>query len=416
MEKSYGNSVSPQIKTVVVAGGGAAGLTAAWFAAEAGAKVILLERNDRAGNKIVMSGGSRCNLLPVFFSPDDYFTSGTLRSVANVFKTWPLDQCRDWFEREIGLELQKEEISNKWFPASQSGREVRDALVREVKRKGVEIRYDCSITGFQRIENSLEIVANQKVIIADALIMATGGFSVPTAGTDGSGHKILEANNIPAGPVYPALVPLTGTHPGGAALQGITLQVESRIEENGKTLAVANRAGFVFTHKGFSGPAVLDLAHWLIHPPENARKLVVNWASMTPDAWETALKPAKMLVSNRVAAFLPERLADALCAEAGLTGINLSECSREKRKKLVALLTAYVIPVRGHEGFKKAEVTGGGVPLSVIDLKKMALREIPGVYVCGEIVDVFGRIGGFNFYWAWVSGRLAGLSSADISA
>jgi predicted Rossmann fold flavoprotein len=400
-------------KHIVVAGAGAAGLTAAWFAASTGHNVTLLERNSRAGNKIVMSGGSRCNLLPMVLSDDDYFTTGSTKTLSNVFKTWRLEDCKAWFEHTIHLELLAEEESNKWFPASQSGKEVRDALVKAVQKAAVQIIYDSPLHHLEKSGERFRLFVGGQTLEADAVIISTGGYSVPGSGTDGSGHRLLESLGVPAGPVHPALVPLLGPHPANAALQGISLEVASSVWEGQKLLASSKRSGFVFTHRGFSGPAILDLSHWIVTGTRKERRLCINWDGSTAEEWEKRLQPAKTHPANRVAEYLPARLADALVTEAGLNGVNLAECPRDKRKLLIKLLTAYELTITGNEGFGKAEVTGGGVPLQEINPKTMALRNHPCIFLCGEILDVFGRIGGFNFYWAWVSGRLAGLSAAQ---
>ena len=397
---------------VIILGAGAAGLTAAIFAAQGGNKVLVLEKAPTAGRKILMSGGTRCNVLPVEVDVRDFVTSSSPNLLNKVFKSWSLEACRRWFTDEIGLDMVTEEASNKWFPASNSAKEVRDLLLDAALRAGARFRYN---SGAERIEQKCD--GHWKVTtfdgasyVAPKVILATGGLSIPTTGTDGDGHRILQALGQDLVPTYPALTPLKGKHPGHENLAGLSLEVGLKVTDHGKQVGASNRRGFLFTHKGFSGPAVLDVSHWVIKDPKV--ELEVDWLATGPAWWEEQLGPSKTQVSTRVREFLPERLARAIMEESGIPlHRNLAELGKADRKRLVDLLCRYPLHPAGHEGYKKAEVTGGGVRLEDIDTATMEHRKLPGLFVCGEIVDVFGRIGGFNFYWAWVSGRLAGISS-----
>lgn len=181
------------------------------------------------------------------------------------------------------------------------------------------------------------------------------------------------------------------------------------------------------SYKGFSGPSVLDLSHhavrWLNSSnsspistsPNSGPCLIVNWTNETSEVWNERLLagPGVALVSNTLRKHgIRERLADALCQETGLVDRKMSQVKGAERVALVSLLTRYPLKITGSEGYKKAEVTGGGVPLETLNLATMQVKGLAGLYLCGEILDVFGRIGGFNFYWAWVSGRLAGMGAA----
>lgn len=249
--------------------------------------------------------------------------------------------------------------------------------------------------------------------------MATGGLSYPAVGTDGMGHSFLSKLGHTIKPTYPALTPLLGPHPGGEKLPGISLDVVASVKGiHSKKTVEAQRTGFLFTHRGYSGPAILDVSHLLVKSMEGIEnvqpQLLLNWCGEDPSFWrETMIKQrSKALLSNWLSRFMPERLASALCKEAGLQSKSVAELTIEERERLIELLTCYPLPVKGHAGYKMAEVTGGGVSLEEIKTSSMESKKHPGLYVCGEVVDVFGRIGGFNFYWAWLSGRLAGIGSA----
>lgn len=398
---------------VVIIGAGAAGLTAAIFAANGGARVCLLERTDRAGRKILMSGGTRCNVLPVRMSPSDYTTDSSPNLLKRIFKSWSVERCKDWFEKELGLNLACEEHSNKWFPVSNSAIEVRDLLLKRALNLGVEILYNQLIDSVHK-EGGNWVASDSTSGIkysSPNLIVATGGLSVPKSGTDGSGHKFLKDINVPLKPTYPALTPLSGPHPGTENLAGVSLKVELSTAEKS-----ASREGFLFTHKGYSGPSVLDLSHYAtrhvmgLGPKPDYR---VNWTGIDVHELEDLFQiEGRRTVQSFLKLMLPRRVADALETEISFKDRRLAELSRNERNDLKQVLTAYPLPWASHEGYRKAEVTGGGVPLEALNTATMELKDYPGLIVCGEIIDVFGRIGGFNFYWAWVSGRLAGMFAA----
>lgn len=395
-------------------GAGAAGLTAAIFAAQSGANVLVLERTDKAGKKILMSGGTRCNVLPVEMSLDDFSTGSSPNLMKRIFKSWSVDACKEWFETELNLPLACELETNKWFPVTNEAKDVRDALLNQAISLGVEIRYDAPVQSLRHEDGLWKLITSDgKLVETEKVILSSGGYSVPTIGTDGMGHRTLDVLGIPITPTYPALTPLTGAHPGGGSLAGMTVQVSIHIREaNGKMVATNHRSGFLFTHNGFSGPAILDVSHHVIRPMEAgepAPLVEVNWTGMNPHELEKHFLRGNTLVSSVVGRFVPARLAEALIAETYLVGITIADMRSAERKALIKLMTAYPLEITGHEGYRKAEVTGGGVPLEAIDTATMQVKGFPGLYLCGEILDVFGRIGGFNFYWAWVTGRLAGL-------
>lgn len=401
---------------VLILGAGAAGLTAAIFAAQRGLDVLVLEKAPMAGRKILMSGGTRCNVLPVEMDIRDFVTSSSPNQLNKVFKSWSLEACRHWFADEIGLDMVTEIESNKWFPASNSAKEVRDLLLEAATHAGARFRYNSGAKALVRSEDGTWAVTtfDDMRYTAPAILLATGGLSVPTTGTDGDGHRILQKLGQDLEPTYPALTPLKGEHPGADNLAGLSLEVGLRVTEHGKQVGTSNRRGFLFTHRGFSGPAVLDVSHWVVNDPSVG--LEVDWLAAGTEWWEDQLGPSKTQVSTKVREFLPERLARAIMEESGIPGHrNLAELGKVDRKRLVGLLCRYPLHPIGHEGYKMAEVTGGGVRLEDIDTATMEHHQLPGLYVCGEIVDVFGRIGGFNFYWAWVSGRLAGKSINTMS-
>ncbi len=406
---------------VVVIGAGAAGLLAALFARRGGASVLLLERTADGGRKILISGGGRCNILPSREAPERFVTGSSPNTLRRILRSWPLAEQRAFLERELGMRLVLERESGKLFPESQRARDVRDRLVARVREAGARVRFGAKVTGLRPPAAPAEgwaiEIAGEPALEASAVVVATGGLSVPATGSDGTGLAIARALGHDIHAPYPALTPLVAHPPVHAHLAGVSLDVTLRAP--GARPRFAATGGFLFTHRGYSGPAVLDASHLAVRsradggPP---RPITVQWTSWDRAAWERALlegRGRRAAVGTLVARRMPSRLAAQLLAEAGVpSDLPAARLDREARRRLVALLAEYPLPWTGDEGFKKAEVTGGGVSLAVIDPRTMESRRHPGLYLCGEMLDAFGPIGGHNFQWAWATGRAAGLAVA----
>ena len=433
--------MSSERPSVVVVGAGAAGIVAAGFAARSGARVQLLERTKDGGRKILISGGGRCNILPSVVDPADYVTQSSPHIVKQVLKSWPLEEQKRFFEEELQIPLKLEEESGKLFPVSDKARDVRDGLLDWARKQGAEITFGVTVVGLRpgteergekRERTSWQVVTDLGTIQADRVILATGGLSVPNTGSDGTGLKILEVLGHTINPTHPALAPLTLTPHRYESLAGISLPVTIR-DGDGKK-AFRTTGGFLVTHRGWSGPTALNVSHLTLPtadsasppgPPVSASPpgplpanrgggahLFVSWGRLSKADWETELTTGSKLVANVLKQHLPERLADVLFAESGVPADRtVAQLRREERERLLAVLCSWPLPYTGDEGYKKAEVTGGGVALSEIVPQTMESRVRPGLYVCGEALDVFGPIGGYNFHWAWASGRLAGMGA-----
>jgi predicted Rossmann fold flavoprotein len=243
--------------------------------------------------------------------------------------------------------------------------------------------------------------------------VATGGLSLPGTGSDGTGLEIVRRLGHTVHPTYPALTPLTLDPPRYAPLAGISRAVT--LSAPGPKRTLTTHGGFLFTHRGYSGPAVLDLSHLAVRsrlaggPPQ---PFFVQWTEMDSAAWDRLLREGTGTVTGLVRRYLPDRLAEALLADAGVDGARgLAQLPREERRRLVEALAHHPLPWTGDEGYRKAEVTGGGVALSEVDPRTLESRLHPGLFLCGEILDAFGPIGGYNFLWAWATGRAAGLGA-----
>lgn len=395
-------------RQVVVVGAGAAGVVAAGFAARAGAKVILLERTREGGKKILISGGGRCNVLPSQVDPAQYITASSPHIVKQILRSWPLEDQRRFFEEVIGIPLKLEEESGKLFPVSDKARDVRDGLYRWAKEGGVDLQFGISVIGARPADPTTRWVVTTDLgtIEASKVIIATGGLSVPLTGSDGTGLKILEALGHTLNPTYPALTPLTLTPHRYEDLAGVSLTVTIR-DGDGKK-AFRTTGGFLVTHRGWSGPTALNVSHLT----REGATLLVSWGTLTSAEWEEELTGGSKLVVNVVKGHLPERLATVLFAESAIPADRtVAQLRKEERDRLLSVLCSWPLPVTGDEGYKKAEVTGGGAALAEIVPQTMESRKHPGLFIVGEALDVFGPIGGYNFHWAWASGRLGGLGA-----
>ena len=382
-----------QARRVAIIGAGAAGTMAAIFAASAGAEALLLERTADGGRKILISGGGRCNILPARLDERRFVTDSSPNTLRKILRSWPLAEQIDFFQRALEMPLVEETETAKLFPASNRARDVRDRLL------------SLAADGW-RVERE-----GGAPLGVDAVIVASGGLSVPNTGSDGRGLGMLESLGHTIHPTYPALTPLVAQGSPLGTLAGISRPVT--ITARDARRAAVSSGGFLFTHRGYSGPSVLDVSHVAVRSRvegDRSARLTVRWTDLDESAWESALQPAgSRTVAGVLRQELPERLADALAALADVAPTRpLAQLRREERHRLIAVLVRGELPWTGDEGYRKAEVTGGGVSLAEIDPRTMESRRHRGLFICGEVLDAFGPIGGYNFLWAWATGRAAG--------
>ena len=399
---------------VVVVGGGAAGLTAAIFAARAGARTVVLERTRQGGKKIVVSGGGRCNVLPSVSDADRFVTDSSPRLLRRMLESWPLDAQRRFFEDDLGVPLALEPETGKLFPASDRATDVRDALVEAARQAGAALRFSTTVADAAPGADGWTVrLADGSAIAAQTVIVATGGLSVPKTGSDGWGLALARHTGHRTEPTYPALAPLTADPAPHAALAGVSLP-DAHVRARQPRGVFATSGGFLFTHRGYSGPAVLNVSHLTALARGPRPQVEVAWTGMDAADWRAVLtEPGRGLVATSLRAHLPTRLAERLQAEARIpTDRARADLRRDERTRLIEALTAYALPWTGDEGYKKAEVTGGGVGLGEVDTRTLESRHVPGLHFAGEVLDAFGPIGGYNFQWAWATGRLAGLGAA----
>jgi predicted Rossmann fold flavoprotein len=398
---------------VVVIGAGAAGLLAAAFAAGEGRRVLLVERTRDGGRKILISGGGRCNILPSAVKAEWFVTDSSPHSLRNILRGWPLAAQRRFFEDELGLPLVLEEESGKLFPVSNRARDVRDRLVEHARACGAEVRFNSTVTGLAPSGGGWLVGLDGGASLRTrVVVVATGGLSVPNTGSDGAGLGLVESLGHLVHPTYPALTPLTTKVTRWTDLSGVSL--EAHLTAPPETPHYSQRQGLLFTHRGLSGPAVLNISHVFTRPRTGAPPpILAQFGSLGRADWEREFNAGgRVHLATAIRRHLPERLALALLEEAGVPGDRpLAQLRREEREAVLVALTALPLPITGDEGYRKAEVTGGGVALSEIDPVTMESRRTPGLFLCGEVLDAFGPIGGFNFLWAWATGRAAGLGA-----
>jgi predicted Rossmann fold flavoprotein len=409
----------PSAADLLVVGAGAAGLFAAIWAGRTAAAggsaptVVAVDGARKLGAKILVAGGGRCNVTHVEVRETDYAGS-TPPAIRKVLRRFDAAETVRFFAA-AGVALKREE-TGKLFPVTDSARTVLDALVREARASGAALVHPARVERLVRTADGFMAETPAGAIRCRAVILCTGGRSLPKSGSDGGGFLLAESlGHSLTSPIVPALVPLV--LPAGhwiTGLSGLTLPTEVALASAAGRRLFATTGSTLCTHVGLSGPAILDASrHWLMARADDPGvRLALNWLpGSSADAVDRLLvegqrRGALATLRER----LPDRLARALCglAEVPATG----DVPRDARRRLAALVAATPLPVTGDRGFAVAEATAGGVPLAEVRLETMESRLCPGLFLAGEILDVDGRIGGFNFQWAWASGFVAGTAAA----
>jgi predicted Rossmann fold flavoprotein len=420
---------------LVVVGAGAAGLATAIFAARTAPHLAIrcLDGARQIGAKILVSGGSRCNVTNREVSEHDFW-GGSSRVVRHVLRAFPAPRAAAFFE-ELGVRLHEEE-GGKLFPDSNRSRTVLDALLNEAARLGIAIDTGHRVTAVDRAGDGFEISftrradpsgsAEQQSASADsaiatrAIAVATGGRSLPKTGSDGLGYDLVRRLGHGYVETTPALAPLVLDGARHTSLTGVSHAAELSLRVDGR-IDRRLEGSLLWTHFGMSGPVVLNLSrHWHRAVLDGARADV--FVNVCPgetfeslNGWwldqerERPRAQANTVLSTRV----PAALADGWLAASGIDReTTMAHVGREDRRRLVHALVEGPVAVVDSRGYGYAEVTAGGIPLDEIDPATMQSRVCPGLYLVGEILDVDGRLGGFNFQWAWSSGWVAGHAMA----
>ncbi|MFZ9692109.1 MAG: NAD(P)/FAD-dependent oxidoreductase [Phycisphaerales bacterium] len=416
---------------LAVIGAGAAGLMAAIAAGRAAKaaskrwRIVAFDGAKSLGAKILIAGGGRCNVTHFEVSERDYHGS-TPPAIRKVLRRFTVEDTIAFF-REFGVELKRED-TGKLFPIADDAHVVLDALLRAAREAGVELRHPCRVTGVEPIAEApsgdgasprFRLATAAGEFLARRVVLATGGLSFPKTGSDGAGYAFAKACDHTLTPlVTPSLVPLLLAEGHWIRdLSGIAHDAELVLRSGTGKMLARVRGSLLCTHFGLSGPCALDASRsWIhAHRADSGTSLEVNWfPGETIDSidrllLETGSRGVLAWLRDR----LPDRLAKALLDAAGCdASTKVHQWPKDRRRALATLLAATPLPIVGDRGYAYAEVTAGGVPLAEIDLDSMQSRRTPGLFLCGEICDVDGRIGGFNFQWAWASGFLAGGAAA----
>lgn len=433
--------------TVAVLGAGAAGLVAATRAAECGERVLLIEKNRRPGVKILMSGGTRCNItnarglrrLDVVSGPIDpnydRAQSRGIRTIQQAFgdhgaflgpalRRFDVDRAVLMFE-EAGVAT-KIEGNGKIFPCSDRASDVLDALTERLERSGARVRCHSPVRTIERMvaetggAPAFKIEMPDGTVTARRVIIAVGGQSYPGCGTAGDGYAMARAFGHTIIDPRPALVPLRVGAEWVPGLKGLSLpDVIASVHSHQNTLLQERREAVLFAHFGLSGPAILDVSRAVArHDDREPLTLHLDLVpSLSRDELDRGLQAScrqgRRALVTLLPAELPRRLTECLLSAAAIP-INRAgpDLSREERQRLLTVVKGLSLPVLGTLGFEKAEVTSGGVALDEVDPKTLESRLVPGLYFAGEVLDLDGLIGGYNFQAAWSTGWLAGEMAA----
>jgi predicted Rossmann fold flavoprotein len=400
---------------VVVAGAGAAGLVAAFCAAERGRHTLLLEKNRKAGVKILMSGGTRCNIthatdnrgIVEAYGPPGRFLHSALAALS-------VDDTVALFEAEgVATKVEK---TGKIFPVSNKATDVLAALLRRLERSGATLALGEPIVDLRRVPEGFEVVTALRTLKSARVVLTTGGQSYPGSGTTGDGYRLAAQFGHTIVPPRPALVPLTVAPAWVAELRGITVPDVGLRVVDGQTVLASRRGSLLFVHFGLSGPAVLDVSRVVSGHPEPQRlvaelDLLPGLPAEELSNWlrDEAAAAGKKQLAVLLAAKLPRRLCDTVLSLLGFPAERLAAGLRkEERLRLTDCVKRLPITLTGTLGFKKAEVTAGGIALDEVDSRTMESKKVKGLYFAGEILDLDGPIGGYNFQAAWSTGWLAG--------
>ena len=413
---------------VAIIGAGAAGLFAAIWAGKNSEGhpigITVFDGAKKLGAKILVAGGGRCNVTHRRVTEHD-FAGSSPAAIRKVLRRFSVAHTIHFFS-EAGVEL-KEEETGKLFPVTDSARTILNALIDQSKESHVSLEHPARVTDIEQLpvsgtasnvkqEPRFRVMLESGVLLARYVIVCTGGKSLPKSGSDGGGYRLVEnLGHTITKPLVPALVPLVLADSHWIReLSGVTVPTTVTLSKPSGKRIVSCSGSTLCTHRGLSGPAVLDISrHWLIaRNTDPDVQLSINW--LPGQNTETV---DEFFQSQRAGAFgvlrqwLPDRLARRICieSEAPLVG----DLARTIRKKLIQSIVATPLPVTGDRGFSIAEATAGGVPLEEVKLETMESRKCPGLYLAGEVLDVDGRIGGFNFQWAWSSAYVAGVAVAQ---
>jgi predicted Rossmann fold flavoprotein len=384
---------------VIIIGAGAAGLMSAIEVGKRGRKVLLVDHAKKIGEKIRISGGGRCNFTNINTHPSK-FISKNPKFIISALKQYTQNNFIDLIKKH-NIKFHEKKLGQLF--CNESAQQIIDMLLLECQRANVIIKKEIIITDVDKQNNQFLITVSSHKYLCDSLIIATGGLSVPKIGASKFGYDIAKKFNLNIVETLPALVPLTFSEKilvmckelSGLSLEAVVLFNKTFFQE-----------GMLFTHRGLSGPSILQISsYWKL-----GENIKINLSPMLDifKLLESEKKSnPKQDINNLIAEILPKRLASIICKENNING-NISELSNKLLKQLSESINTWVINPTGSEGYRTAEVTLGGVDTNEISSKTMMSIKNPGLFFIGEVLDVTGHLGGYNFQWAWSSGFVAG--------
>ena len=384
----------------IVIGAGAAGLMCAITAGQRGARVLVVDHANKVGKKILMSGGGRCNFTNTGTTPGNYLSGNPhfCKSALARYTPWHFIELVDrhgiaWHEKELGQLF-----------CDESSRQIVAMLLAECEAAGAEVRTHCSIEHVARADGGGFLLrTSQGALEAPALVVASGGLSIPSMGASGFGYQLARQFGHAVLPTRAGLVPLTlsGTHAQRLQdLAGVSLPVEARC--NG----AAFRNAMLVTHRGISGPSILQISsYW--QPGDDLRLDLLPGLDIEARLrdWQASRRDAEL--RTLLGEIMPKRFAQRLC-EHWIASKPMRQYTAPELRAIAELLASWPLVASGTEGYRTAEVTLGGVDTDGLSSTSMMSRHVPGLYFIGEVVDVTGWLGGYNFQWAWASGHAAG--------
>ena len=379
---------------VVIVGGGAAGLFCAFEAGRRGRKVLVIERNAQLGRKIIISGGGRCNFTNIHTSPENFVSENPHFCKSALARYMPEDFVGlvrkhkiDFYEKKLGQLFCRE-----------SSRQIVDMLVAECVRAKVKIQTGCAVLKIERTSSFLLDTTIGK-ISCTSLVIATGGLSFPKVGATDFGYGVAKQFGIKVEPPRPSLVPLVfeSTKPN-TTLAGISVDATVTTDK------ARFRENILFTHRGLSGPAILQISNYW----KRSQTVAID---LMPDVGFDELlqqnSTGGQTLSRLLGTIIPTRLAESISSQT-LAKTPLRDVSKQRLAEVEARLKAWTVKFRDTEGYDKAEVTAGGVSTDELSSQTMESKKVPGLFFIGEVVDVTGWLGGYNFQWAWASAHAAG--------
>jgi predicted Rossmann fold flavoprotein len=384
---------------VVVIGAGAAGMMCAIEAGRRGRRVLVLDHAKKAGEKIRISGGGRCNFTNIHTGPANFISANPRFCISALSRYQPKDFIA-WIGRH-GIAWHEKTLGQLFCdgPATQ----IVDMLLGEMRGCGVMLRMNTGVSRIERVGEGFRLMAGGQEIASTSLVVATGGKSIPAMGATGFGYEVASQFGLNLIGPRPGLVPLTfetGLLQRLKDLAGVAVEARAT---SGKT---SFEEAMLFTHRGISGPAILQISsYW-----REGGEVMLNMAPTT-DLFATLrqarTETGKQAVVTVLARYLPRRLAEHVLGGLGVTG-NIADASDKTLRAIAEAVNAWRVKPVGSEGYRTAEVTLGGVDTAGLDSKTMAAKSVSGIYFIGEVVDVTGWLGGYNFQWAWASGWCAG--------